>query len=123
MNKILNAETLQYLEENLLRKLSTVEDFQNRRIINSPRAIGDTVQEVVGEILPGCFPNGLLKEFSADFARRAMEDVAFSDVDENYYLIDIKTHNTSTQFNMPNLTSVKRLARFYEDDRNFFVIY
>lgn len=122
MNKILNAETLQYLEENLLRKLSTVEDFQNRRIINSPGAIGDTVQEVVGEILPGCFPNGLLKEFSADFARRAMEDVAFSDVDENYYLIDIKTHNTSTQFNMPNLTSVKRLARFYEDDRNFFVI-
>ena len=51
-----------------------------------------------------------------------MADLAFSDVDNNYYLIDVKTHNTTTQFNMPNLTSVHRLSRFYEDDRNYFII-
>ena len=117
MNKILNNRTLHFLEDRLLNELSSIPDFQNKRIINSPRAIGDTVQEAVGELLPNCFPAGLLGDFSADFARRAMADVAFTDIDGNYYLIDVKTHNTSTQFNMPNLTSVHRLARFYEDDR------
>ena len=51
-----------------------------------------------------------------------MEDVAFFDVDGNYYAIDIKTHNKSTKFNMPNLISVERLARFYRDEKRFFVI-
>ena len=122
MNKILNDRTLRYLENQIINELSRIGDFQNKRIINSPRSIGDTVQEAIGELLPYCFPNELLGDFSADFARRAMADVAFTDIDDNYYLIDVKTHNTSTQFNMPNLTSVHRLARFYEDDRNYFVI-
>ena len=90
--------------------------------MNSPRAMGDAVQDVIGELLPKCLPEGILSEFSADFARRAMADLAFADVDDNYYLIDVKTHNTTTQFNMPNLTSVHRLSRFYEDDRNYFII-
>lgn len=122
MNKILNDRTLRVLENRVIDELSRIQDFQNRRITNSPRAIGDTVQEAIGELLPYCFPDGLLGDFSADFARRAMADVAFTDVDGNYYLIDVKTHNTSTQFNMPNLTSVNRLARFYEADSNYFVI-
>lgn len=122
MNKILNDRTLRFLENRVIDELSRIQDFQNRRITNSPRAIGDTVQEAIGELLPYCFPDGLLGDFSADFARRAMADVAFTDVDGNYYLIDVKTHNTSTQFNMPNLTSVNRLARFYETDSNYFVI-
>ena len=72
--------------------------------------MGDTVQEVIGEILLDCFPAGLIDNFSSDFTRRAMEDVAFCDIDGNYYAIDIKTHNKSTKFNMPNLISVERLA-------------
>ena len=39
-----------------------------------------------------------------------------------YYAIDSKTHNVDTAFNMPNLTSVERLSRFYEDDDNYFTI-
>ena len=91
MNRILNEDTLSYLQAKIMERLSDVDDFQNRRVINSPRAIGDLVQEVIGEILPSCFPEGVLGEFSADFARRAMADVAFTDKDDNYYLIDIKT--------------------------------
>jgi hypothetical protein len=34
----------------------------------------------------------------------------------------VKTHREDTKFNMPNLTSVERLARFYEDDLNYFVM-
>ena len=122
MSRILNNHILRYLENRLIEELSKIDLFQEKRIRNSPRAMGDTVQDVVGELLPNCFPDDVISEFSADFARRAMADVAFTDVDNNYYLIDIKTHNTSTHFNMPNLTSVHRLARFYEDERNYFVI-
>lgn len=122
MNKVLNSKTLQYLENRLLEELSGNPFFQQKRIMNSPRAMGDTVQEVIGELLPRCLPDGILSEFSADFARRAMADLAFTDADNNYYLIDVKTHNTQTHFNMPNLTSVHRLARFYEDPRNYFII-
>jgi hypothetical protein len=51
-----------------------------------------------------------------------MADLAFKDELRNYYVVDVKTHREETAFNMPNLTSVDRLARFYEDDANFFVM-
>ena len=51
-----------------------------------------------------------------------MADLAFTDKDDCYYIVDVKTHRLDTKFNMPNLTSVERLSRFYEDDKNYFVI-
>jgi len=51
-----------------------------------------------------------------------MADVAFNDVDGLYYIVDVKTHREDTKFNMPNLTSVERLSRFYEDDSNYFTV-
>lgn len=62
------------------------------------------------------------RDYSANFARRAMADLAFRDQKDLYYVVDVKTHRLETQFNMPNLTSVERLARFYEDDSNYYVI-
>ncbi len=49
-----------------------------------------------------------------------MADLAFTDREGFYSVIDVKTHRTDTKFNMPNLTSVERLARFYESDANVF---
>lgn len=40
-----------------------------------------------------------------------MADIAFKDRDDFYYVVDVKTHREDTKFNMPNLTSVERLAR------------
>ncbi len=51
-----------------------------------------------------------------------MADLAFTDPQDFYYLVDVKTHRLETKFNMPNLTSVERLARFYEDDKNYYVV-
>lgn len=122
MSKVLQSEILEHLETTLVEKLSTYELFQNSQVNSSPRAIGDTVQEVIGEILPECFPEGIIHGFRADFPRRSMEDVAFYDEDENYYAVDIKTHNLSTDFNMPNLISAERLSRFYKEKQKYFVI-
>lgn len=51
-----------------------------------------------------------------------MADLGFEDAEGFYYIVDVKTHRLSTEFNMPNLTSVDRLARFHEDDANYSVV-
>lgn len=119
---IFDTLTLETIQNNLLNLLNNCPDFDNVRIIHSPRAVGDAVQEILGEKMNECFPNGMIKDFNDQFARRAMEDVAFMDMLNNYFVVDIKTHNKNTNFNMPNLISVERISRFYEDDKNFFII-
>ena len=51
-----------------------------------------------------------------------MADLAFTDKEGFYSVVDVKTHREDTKFNMPNLTSVERLARFYESDQNIFAL-
>lgn len=119
---IFKDENVALFERNFLNELNSCEEFKNRRVITSPRSVGDIVQEIAGEKMQACFPKDIISEYSDAFARRAMADVAFSDYQGNYFVVDIKTHNRNTNFNMPNLTSVERLARFYEDDKNYFVI-
>lgn len=91
--------------------------------LSSPRAIGDAVQSYLAE--KGFKEVLSLYGISLDteFSRRSMEDMAFKDAEDNYYAVDVKTHNKDTDFNMPNLISVKRLAQFYRnDDKNNFCI-
>jgi len=121
-SKIFESKNKVDFERSLLKRLKSSEEFASKRVVNSPRAVGDIVQEIIGEEIPNCISKGLIADYSSQFARRAMADVAFCDVDGNYFVVDIKTHNKSTKFNMPNITSVERLSRFYEDDSNFFVV-
>lgn len=96
----------------------------NERSLRSPRAVGDAVQEFLGEQngLQQCIPQNMLQSFENGFERRSMEDMAFYDVNNFYYAVDCKTHNLNTVFNMPNLISVRRLANFYKNDNNMFCI-
>lgn len=91
--------------------------------MSSPRSIGDAVQ---GKLANGGLAEALttfgILDVDNDFTRRSMEDIAFKDNNGNYYAVDVKTHNLDTQFNMPNLISVKRLANFYKNDSNTFCI-
>jgi len=96
-------------------------DFLSRNTAQSPRAAGDAIENILSASFEKIL-GPLCAEYSASFARRAMADLAFKDPDGLYYIVDVKTHRTDTRFNMPNLTSVERLARFYEDDSNFFTM-
>jgi hypothetical protein len=87
--------------------------------ISSPRAVGDAMQTIL-EADFGNLLEGDIGDYSSDFARRAMADLAFTDAEGFYHVVDIKTHRLDTTFNMPNLTSVERLSRFYENDNNYF---
>lgn len=91
--------------------------------LSSPRAVGDAVQDYLGEKGLNTVLSHYGIDVSSEFGRRAMEDMAFKDSSDNYYAVDVKTHNIDTDFNMPNLISVKRLATFYKnDDKNNFCI-
>lgn len=96
--------------------------FLSGSTAESPRAVGDAIQDILSENFESILGADLCAEYSSKFARRAMADLAFEDADGLYYVVDVKTHRLSTKFNMPNITSVNRLSRFYEDDKNYFVV-
>jgi hypothetical protein len=101
--------------------LNTHEDFLLSATVHSTRASGDAIEGILTDNFQVILGD-ICAEYSANFARRAMADLAFKDKDDLYYVVDVKTHREDTKFNMPNLTSVERLARFYEDDSNYFVL-
>ena len=109
------------IEHLIVDCLNNKNDYISSTSLSSTRAVGDAIEELVGENLENLL-KGKISEYSAEFARRAMADLAFNDIEGNFYRVDVKTHRESTVFNMPNLTSVERIARFYEDDSNFFSI-
>jgi hypothetical protein len=107
------------IETRIITTLNSHDDFLTRSTASSPRAVGDAIQEILGERFEEIL-GGWCIEYSQDFARRAMADLAFTDKDGFYNVVDVSTFRTDSHFNMPNLTSVDRLARFYESDTNYF---
>lgn len=96
-------------------------DMLSVHTARSTRAAGDAIERLIAEKFD-IFLGDWCKEYSSDFARRAMADIAFKDKEGFYCVVDVKTHREDTKFNMPNLTSVERISRFYEDDRNTFTL-
>ncbi len=109
-------------ETRTLERLNALAKTIPVSILGSPRSIGDTIQDLIGQHFLELMGKEICKTYSSESARRSMADVAFEDFDGNFYSVDIKTHNLGTKFNMPNLTSVERLARLYESDKDYFCV-
>jgi hypothetical protein len=120
-SRIFSTNRFKEIAERTKDFLNGHEDFLSPSTAHSTRAFGDAIAEILGEHFQEILGDDCA-EYSANFARRAMADLAFKDKDNLYYFVDVKTHREDTKFNMPNLTSVERLARFYEDDENHFVL-
>lgn len=121
LSPIFKLQRLTDIEQSIAVFLNNQTSVMSASTISSPRAVGDAMQTILegnfGELLKGD-----IKDYSSDFARRAMADLAFTDTEDFYHIVDVKTHRLDTKFNMPNLTSVERLTRFYQDDKNYFDI-
>jgi len=113
--------TYKDIEDKIKSFINEYPDFLSNDTVSSTRATGDAIQHILEENFQGVLGKSS-KEYSTSFARRAMADLAFTDQKDLYYMVDVKTHRLETKFNMPNLTSVERLARFYEDDKNYFIM-
>jgi len=120
-SEIFFTDIYKKLENKIKAFLNRYPDFLSKDTISSTRASGDAIQHILEENFEDILGQ-LSKEYSSKFARRAMADLAFTDQKDLYYVVDVKTHRLETKFNMPNLTSVERLARFYEDDTNYYVM-
>lgn len=120
-SSIFYTDTYKQIAGKIKTLLNDEKDFLSERTQNSPRAVGDAIESIVAENFESILGD-LMKEYSSSFARRAMADLAFTDKDGFYYVVDVKTHRLDTKFNMPNLTSVERISRFYEEDTNYFLI-
>ncbi len=118
---IFRSDEYTRIERDALNLLQAQKGFLSDRTRDSTRATGDAVQSILSEGFQGLLGD-CCRDYSSKFARRAMADLAFTDTEEFYHVVDVKTHRLGTKFNMPNLTSVERLARFYEDDKNTFVV-
>ena len=121
MNTIFQRGLSEQIAQSTKQMLNQQADFLSEYTANSTRAVGDAIQSILEKQF-GLILGEIAKSYSTDFARRAMADIAFEDTHNNYYLIDVKTHRLNTSFNMPNLTSVERIARLYEDDKNVFSV-
>ena len=120
-SEIFYTNAYKKIESKISSFLNKYPDFLSKDTISSTRATGDAIQHVLEANFEGMLGD-FCKDYSASFARRAMADLAFSDRKDLCYVVDVKTHRLETKFNMPNLTSVERLARFYEDDANYYVM-
>lgn len=119
---LFNNSLNQGIQTNVLKLLNAGGEALGLTPRSSPRSVGDSIQDYLSQNLQNILPKDLLDEYASEFSRRAMADVAFKDRGGNYYVVDIKTHCLSTKFNMPNLVSVERLSRFYEEPSNHFSI-
>ena len=99
--------------------VNSLDSFHTPQTANSPRSVGDSLESLIADRF-NYFLGDWCQDYSRDFARRAMADMAFTDIDGFYSIVDVKTHREDTAFNMPNLTSVHGLARLYESDTDYF---
>ncbi len=76
--------------------LNSHEEFLSPSTARSPRAVGDAIESILAASFDTLLGD-LCDEYSASFARRAMADLAFKDVDGLYYVVDVKTHRTDTK--------------------------
>ena len=120
-SRVFLTEEFKEIEARTKEFLNRHDEFLSASTLHSTRAAGDAVEQILGDNFQEILGE-VCAEYSREFARRAMADIAFKDQDGLYYVVDVKTHREDTKFNMPNLTSVKRLVRFYEDDSNYFVL-
>jgi len=72
------------------------QDFLSGSTIKSTRATGDAIEDILSENFESLLTEQWCKDYSSQFARRAMADLAFNDHDGLYYVVDVKTHRLST---------------------------
>ena len=120
-SEIFYTDSYKKIEDKIKNFLNRYPDFLGKDTVSSTRATGDAIQHILEDNFQDILGR-FSKEYSGKFARRAMADLAFTDQKDLYFIVDVKTHRLETKFNMPNLTPVERLARFYEDDTNYYVM-
>ncbi len=92
-----------------------------RETEESTRAAGDAIQKAVSSKLENILGKAC-KEYKIDASRKAFSDMQFMGNSDIYCAVDVKSHNLDSEFNMPNLTSARRLIKFYDENKRCFIL-
>jgi len=90
-NTLFYTSEYKRIEKDIQDFLNSQTDFLSPRTSSSTRAVGDAIQELLAENFKAILGDRV-KEYSSEFARRAMADLAFTDNEGFYHVIDVKTH-------------------------------
>lgn len=121
MNFLLSKDNQRVMSERVKKVISRYSKYMPGGVMANQRSVGDWIQDVISDNFKEIV-DGYSIKIEPTQGKRAMGDVVIWDEAENQFYIDIKTHNVDTDFNMPNITSVKRLADLYQHPNKSFVI-
>jgi len=120
-SKIFYTDYYLQVEENIKKTINHYKRFLTPQVINSPRSVGEAVQEISTDNFQEAVKD-VCVNFDKTQGRRSMADLKFTDKDGFEYYVDVKTHNVNTEFNMPNLSSIRRLYDLYRDPTKYLAI-
>jgi len=84
------------------------------------RGIADIIEVMVSDIIKNLKHQSIKESYEAQ-SKRSIEDVGLVTTDYNDIKIDIKTHDSESELSMPNLISISRIKKFYENQRNLLL--
>lgn len=89
------------------------ENLQNFDLVDGgqQRTVGDLIENKVSDILFNS-ENELITEKFAPRSKKSIEDVTLVSNNIKYY-VDPKTHDTNSEFSMPNLTSIDKIKKLF----------
>lgn len=89
------------------------ENLTNFELIDGgqQRTVGDLIESKVSEILQNS-RSELISEIRKPRSKKSIEDVTLVASGVTYY-IDPKTHDTNSNFSMPNLTSIEKIKKLF----------
>lgn len=102
--------------ELIKKSLETLKDTKIDVSNIQQRGIGDKIEDIVCEFITKINTTEMVVESAT--SRRSMEDIQILN-SGCVYKFDTKSHNVNSDFSMPNLVSIDRLRRFYNNDKNF----
>lgn len=102
--------------KNHLTELIT-ENLQDFDLVDGgqQRTIGDLVEKKVIEIILQN-QNPIINEVKLSTGKKSMEDVSVVS-DGVTYMLDPKSHNVDSEFSMPNLSSISRIKKLFDNDK------
>ena len=112
--------------ENIIKQIQGALDSQLPREITMvddglmQRGIADIIEVKVSNIILKLKHQSIKESYEAK-SKRSIEDVGLVTNDYDDVKIDIKTHDSESELSMPNLISISRLKKFYENDRNLLL--
>ena len=102
--------------KNHLTELIT-ENLQDFDLVDGgqQRTIGDLVEKKVIEIILQN-QNPIINEVKLSTGKKSMEDVSVVSNGVTY-MLDPKSHNVDSEFSMPNLSSISRIKKLFDNDK------